>query len=67
MVPPPTSSLRCNERSSHTEVAVATFIYDSVGNMTVKNHEGSDPMSFTYNAFGQVVTVQQGAVLGVFT
>lgn len=35
--------------------------------MTVKNHEGSDPMSFTYNAFGQIVTMLQGSTTYTYT
>ncbi len=28
----------------------ATFMYDPAGNMTVKHHEGSNPLTMSYDA-----------------
>ena len=45
----------------------ATYTYDGVGNPTVKHHEDSSPMTFTYNSRNQPTTMLQGAVLTTFT
>ncbi|MCH8978392.1 MAG: hypothetical protein IH945_04010 [Armatimonadetes bacterium] len=38
-----------------------------LGSLKVTHHKGPDPMSFTYNAFGQIVMMQHGAVLSTFS
>jgi YD repeat-containing protein len=48
-------------------LAYATYSYDSAGNILVKWHQGSDPMSFVYDAANRIVTMQQGAVLTSFS
>ena len=35
--------------------------------MTMKHHEGGDPLTFTYNAFGQITTLQDGATRVTYT
>jgi YD repeat-containing protein len=47
--------------------AFATFAYDPVGNVLVKNQQGSNPISMTYNVANQIVTSLQGASLTTYT
>jgi YD repeat-containing protein len=47
--------------------AFATFTYDNAGNTTVKAHQGSNPMTFTYDAAYRMTTVQQGTTRSTYT
>ncbi len=38
----------------------ATFAYDSRGNLTLKWHQGLDPMTFVHDAASRVTTLQDG-------
>jgi len=38
----------------------ATFVYDPAGNMTVKHHEGSNPLTMSYDAANRLTTSLQG-------
>ena len=43
-----------------TSGAVATFTMDTVGNVTVKHHQGLSPVTLSYDAANRLTTVQDG-------
>ena len=47
--------------------ARATFVYDAEGNTLVKHHQGSSPLTMTYDPASRLVTAVQGAVVSTFT
>lgn len=47
--------------------AYATFNYDAVGNVSVKWHQGTSPITMNYNAADQIVTSIQGTAVTTYT
>ena len=54
-----TSQVKSGER--------ATFSYDAVGNIEVKWHEGSNPMTFVHDAANRITTMLQGTNRTTYT
>jgi len=47
--------------------ARTTFVYDAVGNVLQKWHQGSDPITMAYDAAQRLVTSMDGPTLVTFT